>query len=187
MIDGAILSNLNSLTWKNGENMLTVNKNLKAKEICGKKYRSPAFTMSAIFSIPFIIVAVLTSLSIPQRDGRGAIIVLNFVVWLALPVAMMISFRETSYIMCEDKLYFFHSQVTCLANEKRKKLRRVRTNGSVEYSDMKDFRYIGIEFEGYRKQTIVPPRVVIIGDDFEVEIYAYKSLIKRIKSFNILE
>ena len=181
MIDGAILSNLNSLTWKNGENMLTVNKNLKAKEICGKKYRSPAFTMSAIFSIPFIIVAVLTSLSIPQRDGRGAIIVLIFVVWLALPVAMMISFRERSYIMCENKLYFFHSQVTCLANEKRKKLRRVRTNGSVEYSDMKDFRYIGIEFEGYRKQTIVPPRVVIIGDDFEVEIYAYKSLIKRIK------
>ena len=79
------------------------------------------------------------------------------------------------------QLYFFHSQVTCLANEKRKKLRRVRTNGSVEYSDMKDFRYIGIEFEGYRKQTIVPPRVVIIGDDFEVEIYAYKSLIRRIK------
>ena len=37
--------------WKNGENVLVVNKNLNSKEIHGKKYRSPAFIMSAIFSI----------------------------------------------------------------------------------------------------------------------------------------
>ena len=69
-----------------------------------------------------------------------------------------------------------------MISEKRKKMRRVRTNGSINYSDIKDFRYFSIEFEGHpRKLIIVPPRVVIIGDDFEVEIYAYKSLINKIK------
>ena len=99
---------------------------------------------------------------------------------------MMISFRETSYIMGKDKLYFFSSQVTYFKNQNRKKMRRVRTNGSVDYSDIKDFRYVGVEFEGYypRKRRIAPPRVVIVGGDFEVEIYAYKNLIKRIKELN---
>ena len=65
-------------------------------------------------------------------------------------------------------------------------MRRFRTNGSIDYSDITDFHYLGIEFEGQpRKKYIVPPRVVIIGDDFEVEIYAYKSLIKRIKELNL--
>ena len=96
---------------------------------------------------------------------------------------MMISFRETSYIIGEDKLYFFNSRVTRLKNENRKKESRLRTNGSIDYSDIKDFRYVGVEFEGYysRYRRIVPPRVVIIGDDFEVEIYAYKKLINIIE------
>ena len=86
-------------------------------------------------------------------------------------------------IMWFYKLYFFNSQVNGHANGKRKKLRHVRTNGSIDYSDIKDFRYIGIDLEGrlLRSPVIVPPRVVIIGDDFEVEIYAYKSLINKIK------
>ena len=163
--------------------MLVVNKNLRSKDIRGKKYRSPAFSMSAIFSIPFIILAIFASVNIPPREGRGVIIGLIFVVLLALPIALMISFRETSYIMGKDKLYFFSSQVTYFKNQNRKKMRRVRTNGSVDYSDINDFRYVGVEFEGYypRYSRIAPPRVVIIGDDFEVEIYAYKRLIKRIK------
>ena len=166
--------------------MLVVNKNLNSKNICGKKYRSPAFSMSAIFSIPFVILAIVVSLCIPPREGRGVIIGLIFVVLLALPIAVMISFREISYIMCKDKLYFFSSQVTYFKNQNRKKMRRVRTNGSIDYSDIKDFRYVGVEFEGYhpRYRRIVPPRVVIIGGDFEVEIYAYKNLIKRIKELN---
>ena len=131
-------------------------------------------------------MAIFASINIPQGEGRGVVIGLIFVVLLALPIAMMISFRETSYIMGEDKLYFFNSQVTYLKNENRKKSRCVRTNGSIEYSDMKDFRYIGVKFEGYypKNRRIAPPRVVIIGDDFEVEIYAYKSLIKRVKEMN---
>ena len=148
--------------------MLVVNKNLKAKDIRGKKYRSPAFSMSAIFSIPFTILAIFVSINMPQREGRGVVIGLIFVVLLALPIAMMISFRETSYIMGEDKLYFFSSQVTYLKNQNRKKMRRVSTNGSVDYSDIKDYRYVGVEFEGYypNNKRIAPPKVVIIGDDF---------------------
>jgi len=166
--------------------VLVINKNLNSKDICGKKYRSPAFSMSAIFSIPFVILATVVSLCLPRREGWGVIIVLIFVVLLALPIAMMISFRETSYIMGKDKLYFFNSQVTYLKNENRKKSRCVRTNGSIEYSDIKDFRHIGVKVEGCypRYRRIAPPRVVIIGDDFEVEIYAYKNLIKRIKELN---
>ena len=166
--------------------MLVVNKNLRSKDIRGKKYRSPAFSMSAIFSIPFIIFAIFVSVNIPPREGRGVIIGLIFVVLLALPIALMISFREISYIMGKDKLYFFSSQVTYFKNQNRKKMRRVRTNGSVDYSDIKDFRYVGVEFEGYypSNRRIAPPRVVIIGGDFEVEIYAYKNLIKRIKELN---
>ena len=166
--------------------MLLVNKNLRSKDIRGKKYRSPAFSMSAIFSIPFIILAIFASVNIPPREGQEVVIGLIFVVLLALPIAMMISFRETSYIMGKDKLYFFSSQVTYFKNQNRKKMRRVRTNGSVDYSDINDFRYVGVEFEGYypRYSRIAPPRVVIIGDDFEVEIYAYKNLIKRIKKLN---
>jgi hypothetical protein len=129
-------------------------------------------------------LAIFASINIPQGEDRGVIIGFIFVVLLALPIAMMISFVETSYIMGEDKLYFFNSQVTYLKNENRKKSRCVRTNGSIEYSDMKDFRYIGVKFEGLHNRLIAPPRVVIIGDDFEVEIYAYKSLIKRVKEMN---
>ena len=166
--------------------MLVVNKNLRSKDIRGKKYRSPAFSMSAFFSIPFIIFAIFVSVNIPPREGRGVIIGLIFVVLLALPIALMISFRETSYIMGKDKLYFFSSQVTYFKNQNRKKMRRVRTNGSVDYSDINDFRYVGVEFEGYypSNKRIAPPRVVIIGDDFEIEIYAYKKLINRIKELN---
>lgn len=165
--------------------MLVVNKNLNPKNIRGKKYRSPAFSLSAVFSIPFLALAILTSASVPPRQGRGVIIGLLIIVWMALPVALLLGSRKTSYIMGTDKLYFFNSQVNCLANEKRKKKRSVRTNGSVCYSDIKDFRYLEIEFEGHpRKKYITPPKVVIIGDDFEVEIYAYKNLIKRIKELN---
>lgn len=167
--------------------MLVVNKNLNPKSICGKKYRSPAFSMSAIFSIPFVILAIYASISIPPREGKGVIIGLVLVILLALPIALLLSFRETSYILAEDRLYFFSSQVIYLRNENRKKSRCVRTNGSIEYSDIKDFQYIGAKFEGYypSNRSIAPPRVVIIGDDFEVEIYAYKSLIKRIKELNL--
>ena len=163
--------------------MLVVNENLSPKKIRGKKYRSPAFTMSAIFSIPFIVTAIVASASVPPREGRVAIIGLLFIVWMALPVALLLGFRKTSYIMGADKLYFFNSLVNGHANGKRKKLRHVRTNGSIDYSDIKDFRYFGIDLEGrlLRDTVIVPPRVVIIGDDFEVEIYAYKSLINKIK------
>ena len=162
--------------------MLVVNKNLNPKNIRGKKYCSPAFGLSIMFSIPFLALAIFTSASVPPREGRGVIIGLLIIVWMALPIALLLGSRKTSYIMGTDKLYFFNSQVNCLASEKRKKMRRVRTNGSIDYSDIKDFHYLGIEFEGHpRKKYIVPPRVVIIGDDFEVEIYAYKNLIKRIK------
>ncbi len=129
--------------------MLVVNKNLKAKEICGKKYRSPAFCISAIISIPFLIAAIFASVSVPPREGRGVIIGLLIIVWMALPVALLLGFRKISYIMGTDKLYFFNSQVNCLASEKCKKMRCVRTNGSINYSDIKDFRYFGIELEGY--------------------------------------
>ena len=167
------------------ENVLVVNKNLNPKNIRGKKYRSPAFSLSAVFSIPFLALAIFTSASVPPRQGRGVIIGLLIIVWMALPVALLLGFRKTSYIMGTDKLYFFNSQVNYLANEKRKKMLSVMTNGSVCYSDIKDFRYLEIEFEGHpRKKYITPPRVVIIGDDFEVEIYAYKNLIKRIKELN---
>ena len=166
--------------------VLVVNKNLKAKDICGKKYRSPAFSISAVFSVPFLALAISTCASVPPREGRGVIIGLLIIVWMALPVALLLGFRKISYIMGKDKLYFFSSQVTYFKNQNRKKMRRVRTNGSVDYSDINDFRYVGVEFEGYypRNRRIAPPRVVIIGDDFEVEIYAYKNLIKRIKKLN---
>ena len=59
-------------TKKGGGNMLVVNKNLNPKEIRGKKYRSPAFSMSAIFSVPFLVVAIgLSSTIPPERRSRG--------------------------------------------------------------------------------------------------------------------
>lgn len=163
--------------------MLVVDKNLNPKNVHGEKHRSPSFSLSAIFSIPFLILAIVTSASVPPREGRGVIIGLLIVVWMALPVALLIACRKTSYIIGEDKLYFFNSQINFLANEKRKEMRRVRTNGSVNYSDITEFRYLGIKFEMEyaRRKYIVPPRVVIVGDDFEVEIYAYKGLINKLQ------
>ena len=163
--------------------MLIINKNLNAKDIRGKKYRSPAFSLSAIFLIPFIVLAIFISANIPPREGQGVIIGFIFVVLLALPVTLLLSFRETSYILGEDGLYFFNSQVIRLKNEKSKKESCIRTNGSICYADIKDFHYFGFESYGYpRKRIITLPRVVIIGDDFEVEVFAYKSLINRIKA-----
>ena len=157
--------------------MLVVDKSLKPKDVHGKKYRSPAFTMAVIFSIPFIILAIWVSLCIPPMEGRGVIIGLMCILHLALPVALLLSSRKPSYIIGEDKLYFFDSEVSWLQSEKREEP-SVRTNGSVDYSDIKGFRYFGITLE--RRKYIVPPRVVIIGDDFEVEIQANKSLIKEL-------
>ena len=87
--------------------MLIVNKNLNAKDIRGKKYRSPAFSLSAIFSIPVIILAIYVSTNIPPREGQGVIIGLVLIILLALPGALLLSFRKTSYILCDDRLYFF--------------------------------------------------------------------------------
>ena len=72
--------------------------------------------------------------------------------------------------------FSIHKLVVCKV--KKREEPSVRTNGSVDYSDIKGFRYFGITLE--RRKYIVPPRVVIIGDDFEVEIYASKSLIKEL-------
>lgn len=168
--------------------MLTVNKNLTAKNICGKKYRSPAFTYAVIFLIPFVVLAVIASASVPEREGRAVIIGLIIVVMLSLPLALVWGSRKASYIINGEKLYFFDSQVKCLPSENRKKLRNVRTNGSLCFSDIKNFYYLGFKLEGFfRRRYIVPPRVVIIGDDFEVEIYAHKSLIKKIEEMNQLK
>ena len=159
--------------------MLVVNKSLKPKDVHGKKYRSPAFTMAVIFSIPFIILAIWVSLCIPPLEGRGVIIGLVCILHMALPVVLLLSSRKPSYIISEDKLYFFDSQVRCLQSGKREEP-GVRTNGSVDYADIKGFCYCGIELK--RLKYIVPPRVVIIGDDFEVEIQANKRLIKKLTS-----
>lgn len=162
--------------------MLIINKNLNVKDIRGKKYRSPFFSLFAIFSIPFVILDILISLNISQIEERGVIIGLVSVVILALPVALLLSSRKISYIVGEERLYFFNSQVIRLPSEKRKKKRCVRTNGSVCYSDIRDFRYLGMESNYPWGKTVTPPRVVIISDDFEVEVYAYKKLINRIKA-----
>ncbi len=167
--------------------MLKVNKSLKANEIKGKKYRSPAFLISAIISIPFVALAFLISAVIPDRDGKVIIILLIFLIWLAIPISLLFNIRKVSYIIAEDKLYFFDSQVKRLNGENRKKDTYVRTSGSVDYSDIKDLYYLAVEIKGFpqkhygQMRTITPPRVVIIGNDFEVEIYANKNLIKKIK------
>ena len=71
------------------DNVLIINKNLKAKAVCGKKYRSSAFGVSAVFSIPFVIMAIFVSAIIPDRKGRGVIIALIMIILLALPVALL--------------------------------------------------------------------------------------------------
>lgn len=162
--------------------MLEVNKNLSPKGICGKKYRSPAFLYSAIFSIPFFLFAVAVPFFLPAMEGRGVIVGLLIVIALALPVALLLSFRETVCILGEDKLYFFHSRVVRPKNEKRKQKSVVWTSGSVDYADIKEFRSLGMEKHGRSGESVITPhRIVIIGEDFEVEIYGFKSLIQKIK------
>ena len=163
--------------------MLNINTNLKAKDVYGKKYRSSAFGVSAVFSIPFVIMAIFVSAIIPDREGRGVIIALIMIILLALPVALLLNSRKTSYIIGKEKLYFFDAQVKRPKNKNRKRERYVWTSGSVDYSDIKDFRYLNLKIDRYPRKPkyIMPPRVVVIGDDLEVEIYAFKSLIKRIK------
>ena len=163
--------------------MLVVNKNLNAKDVSGKKYRSSAFTFSAFFSIPFVLLVILACSAVPNRDDRGVIIALIVVVLLALPCAMQVCFRKISYVLGEERLYFFDAQIKRPKNENRKKASCVRSNGSVEYGDIKEFRYLRTEIDHLPKRTryIKPSRVVIIGDDFEVEIFAHKSLINQIK------
>lgn len=167
--------------------MLVVDNNLKAKDIRGKRYHSSAFGLSVTISIPFFVAAVYSSASVPPREGRVAIIVLFIIVWMAVPAALLLGTRKVSYIIGDDKLYFFNAKVKCFQNVSHKN-KCVRTNGSICYSDINDFRYSGIEFEGHpRKKYITPPRVVLIGNGFEVEIYAYKSLINRIRELNRIQ
>ena len=162
--------------------MLELNKSLSPKGICGKKYPSPAFLYSVIISVPFLLFSVAVPFFLPAMEGRGVIVGLLILIALALPTALLLSFRETVCILGEDKLYFFHSRVVRPKNENRKQKSVVWTSGSVDYADIKEFRSLGAERHGRPgKGRITPHRIVIIGEDFEVEIYGFKSLIRKIR------
>ena len=90
--------------WKNGENVLVVNKNLNSKEIHGKKYRSPAFIMSAIFSIRRLTALQVKNArkcAVLERTAALTILILKIFVISALNLKVI---RESEFM--SDRNYY---------------------------------------------------------------------------------
>jgi len=73
--------------------MLVVDKNLNPKNVHGEKHRSPSFSISAIFSIPFLILAIVTSSNFLKEiyfNRRPAIVTsvkhIGFLLFLSKPL-----------------------------------------------------------------------------------------------------
>ncbi len=161
--------------------LLKLKKTLDIKTIPGKKYRSPIFSQSLItFIVVFAVTLIISAITIPDtyKGGDRAVLVgLLCVVCSALPFAMTVCSRAPVCALADDKLYFFHCEVTRYKSTTGISESTGYTNGSLLYSDIKVMEFLRME---YSRRVITPSRIVVRGDGFSVTVFAYRSLIKKI-------
>ncbi len=163
--------------------MITVEKELKAKKVRGRRYRNPsAVPVLVVMLIPAVMLWAVLVASKPSMQTPFAMILLGMAV-LALPVAILLLYSEVSCIFTEDRLYFFRAELRLI----RKRTKVFRTSGWLERGDVREMRYIPAHFGGMHwngrlriASWFCPPQVTLVGEEFEVTVYAFRSLIKMI-------
>lgn len=148
------------------------NKNFVAKEIEGKKIREQYFDGIVIGALIGIFIAT-TSLFIDLNNFVTiCILIIVFSPFMLLAVLNRFLFGKILCVFTEDKLYYFDAEIS-------KNSRHNKTNGYVEYNEIKKVEYIPSPFFGGRDRPA--RRLIISGEKFEITIYyANRSLVKEI-------
>ncbi|MBQ9107057.1 MAG: hypothetical protein IJY56_04110 [Clostridia bacterium] len=151
------------------------NKNLVAKDIDGKKIREQYF--DAILVGLFIVVAGYTIYSLFDIKNfldnllNSGILITCFSPFILLAILNKFVFGKILCVLSEDKLYYFSA-------ETRINSRHNKTNGYLEYNEIKNVEYIPSRLGVGAKRL---SRVIISGENFEITVWnANRSLVKEI-------
>ncbi len=150
------------------------NKNLAAKDIDGKKIREQYFDGLIlgvfIFAICYTIWCLFDIKNLQNNFINIVISVICFSPFVLLAVLNRFLFGKILCVLAEDKLYYFTA-------ETRINSRHNKTNGHIEYDEIKNVEYIPSS-AGITGRT---SQVVILGENFEIKIFnANRSLVKEI-------
>ena len=150
------------------------NKNLVAKDIDGKKIREQYFDGLLIgvfiFAICYIIWCLFDIKNFQNNFMNMVIVVTCFSPFILLAILNRFVFGKILCVLAEDKLYYFNA-------ETRINSRHNRTNGCMEYNEIKNVEYIPSS-AGITGRT---SQVVISGENFEIKIFnTNRSLVKEI-------
>ena len=150
------------------------NKNLVAKDIDGKKIREQYFDGLLIGLCIFAICYTIFCLSDIENFKNNfliiVIVVACFSPFILLAILNRFAFGKILCVLAENKLYYFNAEI-------RKNSRHNKTNGYIEYVEIKNVEYIPSS-AGITGST---SQVVISGENFEIKIFnANRSLVKEI-------
>lgn len=162
--------------------MISKETSLNPKKIKGKKIRLREFYMSLIY--PMILLYFPISGVIMQLSWDTMRILL-IMLFCFLPVTLLLPlllWKKVLCILADDRLYFFKAEVIELySNSIRKK--RTYCDGSVCYSEIRNFEYIAPVRSSIFSKPTQPSQVVFYGAEFQLTIQrASKGLIKKVKA-----
>ena len=154
--------------------MVKKENNLSYKEIKGKKIRThrlllPIIVCSLLF-IPFFLSAFIIEISL-ETFKVMTFTFLPILLIITLLVILDIFLGKVLCVLTEDKLYFFNQSLIQVNNSTGKK-RKSCCDGSVEYRDIKNVKYIPAVYRwiGTRRQVTYPQHIILQGNDFQLTI-----------------
>lgn len=150
------------------------NKNLVAKDIDGKKIREQYFDGILIgvslFAICYTIFSFFNVENFKSNFINIVIVVTCFSPFILLAILNRFAFGKILCVLAKNKLYYFNA-------ETRINSRHNKTNGCMEYNEIKNVEYIPSS-AGITGRT---SQVVISGENFEIKIFnTNRSLVKEI-------
>ncbi len=132
-------------------------KNIKVKDVAGKKYISNRFVATIAVCLIWLLLMVL---SVVTTDGyETGLICCAITSILTVPIIILdilrgFGFIGQFYVLSDDRLYYFRAR-TVISNKFEK------SNGYVQYSEIKNVTLS----EGYKHSNII-----VQGDRFEIVI-----------------
>lgn len=150
------------------------NRNLVAKDIDGKKIREQYFDGILIgVSVIAICYTIFSFFNVENYKSNFiniVIVVTCFSPFILLAILNRFAFGKILCVLAKNKLYYFNA-------ETRINSRHNKTNGCMEYNEIKNVEYIPSS-AGITGRT---SQVVISGENFEIKIFnTNRSLVKEI-------
>ena len=151
------------------------NKNLVAKDIDGKKIREQYFDSLniglCIFAICYTIFCLFDIENFKNNFLNILIVFTCFSPFILLAILNRLVFGKILCVLTEEKLYYFSA-------ETRINSRHNKTNGYLEYNEIKNVEYIPSRLGVGAKQL---SRVIISGENFEITVWnVNRNLVKEI-------